>query len=141
MDQTRARLMPHSRHTRKDREIAYRAMQFAAELLLGCGRSVILDAPYGHPEDRRQVGAMPLYLVECKVSPAVATARFRGRDPSHPGMPGLTPKRVAEMARTFPYSVKGLLIDTGELSAEECLALIKRYLDSGRPLPPGAWTS
>ena len=75
MDATRARLMPDSSHTRQDRRIAYRAMAFAAELLLGLGQPVILDAQYGRAEDRREVEEMavrvaaPFYLVECSSPP------------------------------------------------------------------------
>jgi predicted kinase len=133
MDATRARLMPDSAHTRQDRRIAYRAMHFAAELLLGCGQTVILDAQYGHPEDREEVEqvarrtAAALYLIECKVAPDVAVRRFRDRPPDHPGL-DLDDERVAEMARAFPYRGTGLLIDTGELPIEECVRLIDEYL-------------
>ncbi len=141
MDETRARLMPHSAHTREDREIAYRAIEFAAELLLRVGASAVLDAPYGYPEDRSALGRQPLLLVECKVSPEVAAERFRSRDLRHPGMQDLDEARVREIVRTFPYTGKGLLIDTGALGVEECVTRIRRYVASGRPLAPGEWTS
>jgi predicted kinase len=133
MDTTRARLMPDSPHTRHDRRIAYRAMHFASELLLECGRSVILDAQYGHAEDREEVEqaasrtGSPLYLIECKVAPDVAVRRFRERPQDHPGL-DLTEERVATMAHTFPYRGTGLLIDTGELPVEECARRIGDYL-------------
>lgn len=133
MDTTRARLMPDSQHTRHDRAIAYRAMHLAAELLLGSGVSVILDAQYAHPEDRGEVDTVaartgsPIYLIECKVAPEIAVRRFRERAADHPGL-DLTPDLVAGMARTFPYRGTGLLIDTGELPPEECSRRIDAYV-------------
>jgi len=140
MDDTRARLLPHAAHTRADRRVAYRAMAFAAELLAGCGRDVILDAPYAHAEDRRELARFPLYLVECAVSPREALARFAQRDQRHPGMAGLTPERVEMLVREFPYTGKGLLLDTDGAQPGECMERIERYLDAGRPVAPGEWS-
>lgn len=139
MDATRARLMPDSTHTRADRRVAYRAMHFAAELLLERGATVILDAQYGHPEDREEVEQIcartgsGLYLIECRVDPELAARRFRDRPASHPGL-DLTQELVIEMARAFPYSGRGLMIDTGEISIGECERRIREYLDSGRQI-------
>jgi predicted kinase len=125
--------MPDSRHTRHDRRIAYRAMHFAAELLLDCSQTVILDAQYAHPEDRSEVEQIAartgatLYLIECKVSPDVAVRRFRERPPDHPGL-DLTEELVAEMARAFPFLGTGLLIDTGDLPVAECARRIDAWL-------------
>ena len=55
MDATRQRLMPHARRTRADREVAYRTMHWAADLLLAAGAGAVLDAPYGHFEDRAEL--------------------------------------------------------------------------------------
>jgi predicted kinase len=143
MDQTRARLMPGSPHTRQDRAVAYRAMHWAAELLAGGGLDVILDAPYGHPEDRRELeqiaarAGAPLFLIECRVPPQVALARFRQRERG-PRM-DLTEERVDELVRAFRYCGRGLLLETGSLDVGGCLALIRQYLATGRPTPPGEW--
>jgi predicted kinase len=139
MDDTRARLLPNAAHTRADRRVAYRAMAFAAELLAACGCGVILDAPYGRPEDRRELARLPLHLVECAVPPQAALERFAGRDPRHPGMPGLTLRRVELLVREFPYTGKGLLLDTATEPVEECLERIERYLATAEPLAPGEW--
>jgi predicted kinase len=131
MDATRQRLMPGPSHTRADREVAYRAMLFAAELLLAAGASVILDAPYGHPEDRAElarVGAGRLKLIECRVPPGAAAERLRARGIPDPSRPDLTEERVTRLNREYRYTGEGLLLDTGELSVEECLARIDRYL-------------
>jgi predicted kinase len=132
MDETRVRLMPDSPHTRADRAIAYRAMHFAAEVLLGQKVSVILDAPYGHPEDRREIHEIArrtgayLLLVECRVSPAEAVRRFRNRGPDSM-RPDLTEQRVEELARQYAYTGEGLLVDTDAFSPGQCLSLIERY--------------
>ncbi len=144
MDAVRARLMPHSSHTRQDRRIAYRAMALAAELLLSRNQPVILDAQYGHVEDRRDVEqvvmrtAASLYLVECKIAPAAAAARFEKRGPDSVRL-DLTADRVIADARAFSYSGRGLLLDTAAQSIDTALAAIVRYLESGAPLGPGEW--
>lgn len=140
MDATRARILPDAAHTRADRRVAYRAMHFAAELLLAKGVWVILDAPYGHPEDRAEIAAVcaatgaPLLLVECRVSPETAVERLRGRGPDTVRL-DLTPARAEEMVRGYPYMRAGLLLDTEALPPEECLARIEEYLDAGCPAP------
>ncbi len=145
MDATRVRLMPDSSHARQDRRIAYRAMALAAELLLERGQSVILDAQYGRLEDRREVEEMaarvaaPLYLVECRIAPLVAVRRFEERGPDAVRL-DLTVERVLEDARAFPYSGRGLPLDTAAGSVEESLAAIAGYLESGLPLRAGEWS-
>ena len=131
MDATRQRLMPTASHTRADREVAYRAMLFAAELLLAAGSGAVLDAPYGHAEDRAdlaRVAAGKWKLIECRVSEDVAVERLRARGIPDPTRPDLTEDRVIRLNREYRYTGEGLLLDTGQLSVEECLALIDRYL-------------
>jgi predicted kinase len=131
MDATRQRLMPGASHTRADRAVAYRAMLFAAELLLDAGAGAVLDAPYGHAEDRAGLACLPAgkwKLIECRVSPEVAVERLRTRGIPDPSRPDLTEERVARLNREYRYTGEGLLLDTGELSVEECLTRIEAYL-------------
>lgn len=131
MDATRQRLMPTASHTRADRAVAYRAMLFAAELLLAAGAGAVLDAPYGHAEDRadlERVAAGRWKLIECRVSPEVAVERLRARGIPDPSRPDLTEERVERLNREFPYTGAGLQLDTGKFSVEECLARIENYL-------------
>jgi len=135
MDATRQRLMPGAGHTRAHREVAYRAMLFAAELLLAAGASVILDAPYGHAEDRAELAGPrgtpaggKWKLIECRVSPEASVERLRARGIPDPARPDLTEKRVARLNRQHHYTGEGLLLDTDKLSVEECVARIERYL-------------
>jgi predicted kinase len=131
MDATRQRLMPGASHTRADREIAYRAMLLAAELLLAAGAGAVLDAPYGHAEDRAElarVGAGKWKLIECRVSPETAVARLRARGIPDASRPDLTEERVAQLNREYQYTGEGLVVDTDKVSVAECLARIESYL-------------
>jgi predicted kinase len=134
MDRTRKRLLPDAPHTRPDRVVALRAMLYAAEHLLVRGIGVILDAQYRRASDRAQVSELasglrvPLFLIECAVSPEEAVRRFHRRGPD-PIRLDLTPEAVHRMALEFEYSKEGLLLDTGSLTADECFARIVDYLD------------
>jgi predicted kinase len=135
MDATRQRILPHAAHTRADREAAYRAMHFAAELLLLAGAGVLLDAPYGHPEDRADLRSIiaassaDCKLVECRISPAMAVARFRERG-SDAARPDLSEEVVARAAREYDYTSQGLALDVGRITADECLRRAAAWLDA-----------
>jgi len=131
MDATRQRLMPEAKHTRADRRVAYRAMLFAAELLLAAGAGAVLDAPFGHAEDRAElehIARGSWKLIECRVSADAAVERLRSRGIPDPSRPDLTAERVIRLNREYRYSGEGLLLDTDRLSVEECLARIEEYL-------------
>jgi predicted kinase len=107
MDRARARILPDSDQRVEHRDIAYRAMHYAAEQLLLRGTSVVLDATYTASVCRRDALEMTdragatFYLFECEVPPAVARERFRTRA-DHPAV-DLTPSRVAMLADEYPY--------------------------------------
>ena len=134
MDATRQRILPAAAHTRADRQTAYRAMNFAAELLLRAGVSAVLDAPYGHPEDRRELAqtlastGAPLRLIECRVSPEAAVRRFRQRGGPDPARPDLNDEVVAGMVREYRYTESGLLLDTDNLTPADCLERAEAWL-------------
>ena len=144
MDTTRRRIMPDSPHTREDRRVAYRAMLFAAELLLRNGVGVILDAPYGHREDRDEVAQVLAaagargYLVECAVTPETAIRRLAARGPD-PVRIDLTPARVEAMVREFRYTRLGLLLDTDTLDAAACAARVETWVAAGRTTDFAKW--
>ncbi len=141
MDRARARLLPRAGHTREDRRVAYRAMLFAAEPLLERGLDVILDAPYGHEEDRREVEETAartgagFFLIECEVPEDTAAERFLRRGPD-PVRRDLTGQRVRELVRDFRYRNTGLRLDTGRLTLEECFQRIEAYLGYTVPAKP-----
>jgi len=131
MDVTRQRLLPRAAHTRADREVAYRGMHFAAELLLAAGAGAVLDAPYDHVEDRDELARIAgtcSRLIECRVSPETAVARLHMRGWPDPTRPDLTDEKVARLVRQYSYRGTGLLLDTELLSPDECLARIEAYL-------------
>ena len=129
MDATRQRLLPTAAHTRADREVAYRAMEWAAELLDRAGATVILDAPYGHDEDRAGLLRLQALVIECRVSPDTAAARFRQRGPD-PIRLDLTDDVVRRMVADYPYQGGALILDTDRLGPAECLSATLDYLSS-----------
>jgi predicted kinase len=124
MDATRRRLLPGAAHSRDDRAVAYRAMQWAAEML----RDVVLDAPYGHEEDRAGLDRLRAVIVECRVSPDSAARRFRERGPD-PEQPDLTEDEVRRRAEDWQYRGGALVLDTDALTAEEAVARVLSGLE------------
>jgi predicted kinase len=134
MDATRQRLLPGAAHTRADRQVAYRGMHFAAELLLSAGASAVLDGPYQQPEDREELAQIShgrYRLIECHVPPGVAAARLRARGLPDPERPDLTEDKVAQLARDYRYTGAGLSLDTAAFTYDDCLARIENYLLEG----------
>jgi predicted kinase len=131
MDATRRRLLPDAAHTRADRAVAYRAMLFAAELLHGAGAGVVLDAPYGHAEDRDAVRALAPLWIECRVGPDTAVRRFRERGPDAIRL-DLTDDVVRAMVTDYRYTGWGLTLDTETLPVEECVAAALLFIQRDR---------
>jgi predicted kinase len=128
MDATRQRLLPGAAHTRADRAVAYRAMLFAAELMNHAGAGLVLDAPYGHAEDRDAIRALYPLWIECRVSPDTAVRRFRERGPD-PVRLDLTDDVVRAMVSEYQYLGDGLTLDSEALSLEECVQAALLYCD------------
>jgi len=139
MDAVRRRLLPDAAHTRADRRVAYRAMHWAAELLLAAGAGVILDAPYGHAEDREELArveatsGVAAQVIECRVSPAVAVARFRERGADAVRL-DLTEELVERLVREHPYTGSGLLLDTDALTPSDCATRACAFIRAPRRL-------
>jgi predicted kinase len=129
MDATRARLLPDAAHTRADRAVAYRAMQWAAELLHSAGAAVVLDAPYGHEEDYTALVRLGALIIECRVTPETAVERFRRRGPDAVRL-DLTEDVVRKMVAEYPYHGGALVLDTNRLTSAECLRAALDYLSS-----------
>ena len=114
MDATRQRILPAAAHTREHRKAAYRAMHFAAELLVDAGASVIVDAPYGHAEDRAELAKIAagtdFRYIECKISAETAVQWFRSRGPD-PERPDLTEESVRRSAAEYTYLSPGLDVE------------------------------
>ncbi len=98
MDATRQRILPGAPHTREDRKAAYRAMHFAAELLLDAGAGVVLDAPYGHREDREDLARIAgrAFLPAAGFQPACGM-RVPARKPPEGASSQDCPPRIGRM--------------------------------------------
>lgn len=143
MDAIRVRLLPQAAHTRADRVVAYRAMHYAAEMLARSGRSVIVNAVYGHRRDRMEIyecagrAHAQLYLVQFKVSLPVALERARLRRQRHPGL-DLDDARVTHLIESFRYFDGSLVVDS-EDPADTILEQVEHYLVSSPPVDADAW--
>jgi adenylate kinase family enzyme len=127
MDATRQRLLPDAAHTRADREVAYRAMEWAAEML----PDVVLDAPYGHDEDYAGLVRLGAVVIECRVSPETAVRRFRERGPDAVRK-DLTEDVVRRMVEEYHYRGGALVIDTERVSAAESVDRVLSVLQPRR---------
>lgn len=145
MDQVRKQLIPASQHDKKDIDIAYRAMHFAAGLLLEHNVDVIVDSTYGRFQQRRDLEAIAqkaqalLFLIQCKISPQEAKVRFNQRRKEHAAI-DLTEDRVSLLAESYPYCSSGLTIDTNK-NIMNCLDSILEYLNVGKEIRLGEWSS
>lgn len=138
-------LIPDSTRERSDRDIAYRGMHLLAKELLGRGHAVSLDATYGTRIHRQAVEtiamnlAVPVFLIECHVSPDTAAARFNARR-NHPAL-DLTEERVRDLAERYRFTGLGAAVaeDTAPAVA---LERIENYLRAARPLSiNGGWSA
>jgi predicted kinase len=121
MDQFRRRLLPGSDQRVEHRDIAYRAMHLAAELLASHCETIVLDATYTAEPCRTELLRVvdrvrgSISVVECRVGARVAAERFLRRGP-HPAR-DLTAERVTTLASTYPYCSLCRAVD-GELNED-----------------------
>lgn len=145
MDEFRKRLLPSSRHNRRDIDVAYRAMHYASELLALRGHHVIVESSYGRVAQRRDLETVAEtakaahYVVQCKVSQRVAVERFRERTAQHPAV-DLNEERVALLAVAYPFAQVGLILDTTDTVAR-CMKNIQAYLRECRPVSSRDWSN
>jgi predicted kinase len=139
MDRFRERVLPHSDQRVEDRDLAYKAMHFTAELMAPWCRTIVLDATYTAAVCRHwlvglvnQIGGT-LVVIECRVSTAAAVERW-GRRAAHPAL-DLTAERVAMLARDYPYSPGTCCLDAESLDVD-FVALAQRA--AGEPLTAAA---
>ena len=117
MDQFRCRLLADSDQRVEDRDIAYRAMHLAAELLAPWCPTIVLDATYTAHVCRAELWYIVqhargvLSVIECCVSPTTAETRWRARG-MHPAR-DLTPQRVRTLATSYPYSNRPPIVSSG----------------------------
>lgn len=132
MDAARTTLMPDSAHTRADRRVAYRAVLWAAGLLLRYTDTVICNGGFGHAEDRegcldvaREAGAA-IYVVEFTAPLGVLLERNRARRDTHPGL-DLNDDRVTEIVTTYSCWGAGIMVDSTR-PVEECVEAVREFV-------------
>jgi adenylate kinase family enzyme len=146
LDSVLSAVLPDSRWNWPDHLLAYQIVARAIRPVLDQHRSAVLDCTYSRRVVREQVVANilesdRLVVVELRVSPEVALARFRGRG-KHEAI-DLTEQIVRDRALNYPYGSATAML-SGELPParlrEEVLAVIEhgpdldrnRWVDSGR---------
>src|SRR5438128_3289934 len=104
MNAARLAILPDSKQSAADRDIAYRAVLYTAGKLLGAGsQRVILtatDGPAVHREGIRDVVrrySAALFVVTCLVAPDEAVMRFRQRPRGHAAL-DLTEDKARKLA-------------------------------------------
>lgn len=120
-------------------------MHLVAWELLHCGQSVVVDATYASSEHRKGVEALAvdanalLYLIECRVRPETAVARFEARG-DHPAG-DLTKVRVGDLASRYPYSRLGITLEA-ETSTITALQSVQDYVRAAKPIVvDGRWSA
>jgi len=137
MDQIRRRTLPASDQRVEDRDVAYRAMHVAAELMAPWCGTVILDATYSAALCRADLSAAiertggALFVIECHVSAPLAVERFRRRG-THPAV-DLTPARVAALANRYRHFTEACAVHLNDARRPPSPADVRRYL-AGPPL-------
>jgi predicted kinase len=136
MDEARLALLPDSKQTPQDRDIAYRAVRYTATKLLAAGvPRVILCATYNPALHREGVGEMVqefsagLFVISCTVEPDEAVNRFRQRKGGHAAV-DLTEDKVRRSAVDARPFLKGLVIDSSAMSEDEAVTKILQYVTS-----------
>jgi predicted kinase len=144
-DSVVARLFPSSSNDLYERQVAYRALHLAAEFVLDCGNSAIIDGVYRRRDPREELESIVaktnslLYIIVCRVTPEEAVRRFTRRPSGHAAV-DLTAATVYQLALHYPSSDVGIEIDTAR-GIQECLSQVEQYLTSDSYIPSGVWTA
>jgi predicted kinase len=140
MELIRLEVLPDSRQSMEDRNVAYRCMHYTAERLLKCGvQELVLVATYTRREIRRELvnlaarcGAQ-LYVFQLRVAAECATERFAARAPGHAAA-GLNQRTVWDQAVRYPYCHDSPILDTTSVPPAATLATVVKYLNRKAPM-------
>ena len=145
IDEIRKIVIPNSKQTQEDRNIAYRCMHLVAEKLLKAGVSrVVLAATYGRRQPRQWLSSIAertgtqVCAIACKVSPEMAVARFRSRQPGHAAV-DLTEDLVRRQAADYDYAAARVVDST--IRVEASVAQAEGYVRSGETTELADWVS
>src|SRR5262249_12838769 len=143
VDRIRKCILPQSDQRQEHRDIAYRAMHFAAEALLRAGKDVLVTATYVRELPRRELASLVqavrcrAFLVQFKASSQQLISRFANRTTDHAAS-DLTIERVVELANSFSYSKDGIIIDTSQ-HWSVCLNQTMEWLDKAEGSTLSNW--
>ena len=145
IDQIREIVIPGSRQSQEDRDIAYRCMHFVAQKLLEVGtNTVILTATYSRRNARQWLRSLAdstpdqVCILACQVSPEIAIARFRSRDPGHPAV-DLTEDSVQRQVMDYPYGVANVVECL--IPLHESVAKAESYIREGKTIDLAEWVT
>ena len=145
IDQIRESVIPNSRQSQEDRDIAYRCMNLVAQRLLELGAgTVILTATYSRRKPRQWLRSLAdstsarVCVLACQVGPEIAIARFRSRKPGHPAV-DLTEDSVQRQVMNYPYGLANV-IDCA-IPLHESVAKAEYYIREGKAIDLAEWVS
>ena len=145
IDQIRESVIPHSRQSQDDRDIAYRCMHLVSEKLLEVGaNTVILTATYSRRNPRQWLRSLAdrksvqVCVLACRVSPEIAIARFRSRKPGHPAV-DLTEDSVQRQVMDYPYRLANVV--ECAIPLHESVAKAEYYVREGKAIDLAEWVS
>ena len=140
MDTIRQRLMPDSQQSEHDRNLAYACMHYTAEQLARAGiKEIIVVATYTRPAlraalvDAARRCEAQLSILQFRVSPDVAAARFAGRPTGHAAI-DLTVESVRAQAAGYPYYDAAPIFDTTDAGITETLSEISTAIKPSQSL-------
>ena len=145
IDQIRESVIPNSRQSQEDRDIAYRCMHLVSEKLLEVGaNTVILTATYSRRNPRQWLRSLvdnksaQVGVLACRVSPEIAIARFRSRQPGHPAV-DLTEDLVQRQVMDYPYGLANVV--ECAIPLHESVAKAESYIREGKAIDLTQWVS
>ena len=145
IDHIRQIVIPNSRQSEEDRNIAYRCMHLVSEKLLEVGtNTILLTATYSRRNPRQLLHSLAdsksaqVCVLACHVSPEIAIARFRSRQPGHPAI-DLTEDLVRRQVMEYPYGVANVV--ECAIPLHESVAKAEYYIREGHAIDLAEWIS
>ena len=145
IDQIRQAVIPNSRQSQEDRDVAYRCMHLIAQKLLEAEvNQVILVATYSRRNPRQWLRSLAekssahVCVLACRVSPDIAVARFRSRKPGHAAV-DLTEDLVQRQVTDYEYELANVIECVDPL--RQSVSNAERYVRAGKKVDLAEWSS
>ena len=146
MDTIRLVRLPGPINDESARGAAYRLLHLYASRKLNKKRPVALNATYMPQRHRAELAALavrakvPIYIVQCVCSPALAVKRFQERPIGKHAGSDLTAERVRHLAERYERFDGALLLNTdASQGVEPYLSYVYDYLNREVPADPIRW--